>query len=83
MDEIAASIAGIRGGLDSLNRFDFVELRESLQSSLAGNPHLSAEDVEELIESAMGSAEETISEAIENLTDALEELNDSLEEMQE
>lgn len=83
MDEIAASVAGVRGGLDSLNQFDFVELRESLKSSLAGNPHLSAEDVEELIESAMQSAEETISEAIENLTDALEELNDSLEEMQE
>ena len=82
MGEIEASIAGVRGGLDSLNRFDFVELRESLKSSLAGNPHLSAEDVEELIESAMESAEETISDAIENLTDALEELNDSLEEMQ-
>ena len=45
-------------------------------------PHLSAEDVEELIENAMESAEESISEAIEELTDAIGELNETLEDMQ-
>lgn len=82
MDDIAASIAGVYSGINALNEFDFVEFREQLKSALAGNPHLSPEDVEELIESAMESTEDSISEAIENLTDALEELNDSLEDMQ-
>ncbi len=81
-DDIAASIAGVYSGINALNEFDFVEFREQLKSALAGNPHLSAEDVEEIIEGAMESTESSISEAIENLTDALEELNDSLEDMQ-
>ena len=83
MADVVASVAGVQSGLDSLNQFDFAELRESLKSSLAGNPHLSADDVEELIESAMQSAEESISDAIETLSDTLMELNDSLREMQE
>ena len=81
-DDIAASIAGVYSGINALNEFDFVEFREQLKSALAGNPHLSPEDVEEIIEGAMESTENSISEAIENLTDALEELNDSLEDMQ-
>lgn len=82
-DDIAASIAGIHDSIDALNSFDFVELREQLKSALAGNPHLSADDVEELIENSMENAQESISDAMETLTDTLMELNDSLREMQE
>ena len=83
VDDIAASIAGIHDSIDALNSFDFVELREQLKSALAGNPHLSADDVEELIENSMENAQESIADAMETLTDTLMELNDSLREMQE
>ena len=80
---INESIAGINQSLQSLNNFDFDALRESIQSSLAGNPHLSADEIEDLIQDCVDNAHDTISDAIDELTDALDELNDALEEMQE
>ena len=77
------SISGIHSGLEALNNFDFLALRESLKSSLAGNPNLSLNEVEELIADAMESAEDAVSDAIENLNDALEELNESIDALNE
>lgn len=79
---IAGSIAGINSSLEALNNFDLAAFRESLKRSLASNPNLSAEEVEEIIRDSMESVQETVSEAIDNLTDALETLNDTLEDMQ-
>jgi len=77
------SLDSINGSLQSLTNFDFDALRSSLQASLAGNPHLSADDIEEIIENSMESAQDTISDAIDELNDALEELTDALEDMQD
>ncbi|MBQ8170774.1 MAG: hypothetical protein IJZ95_02165 [Oscillospiraceae bacterium] len=82
-DAIGQSIVGINASIESLRNFDFDGLRESLKSSLASNPNLTAEEVEELIQDSMESAEDSISDAIDELNDALEELNDALEEMQD
>ncbi len=82
-DSISQSIVGINTSLESLRSFDFDALRESLQNSLSGNPNLSADEVEEIIEDSMESAQDTISDAIEELNDALEELRETLDEMQD
>lgn len=79
-DSISQSIVG---SLESLRSFDFDALRESLQSSLAGNPNLSANEVQEIIEDSMESAQDAISDAIDDLNDALEELHEALGEMQD
>lgn len=78
-----SSISGIHSGLEALNNFDFLALRESLKSSLAGNPNLSPNEVEELIADAMESAEDAVSDAIESLNEALEELNESIDSLNE
>ena len=84
-DDISAingSIAGIQNSINALNEFDLVEFREQLKSAIAGNPNLSADEIEDLIEDAVESTQDSISDAIDELNDALEELNDAIEEMQ-
>lgn len=82
-DSVEQSIAGISASLNQLSSFDFDAFAESIRSSLACNPHLSAEEVEEIIQDSIESTEDAISNAVEELTDALEELTDALEEMQD
>ena len=77
------SIMSINGSLDSLNRFDFNALGESIRASLAGNPNLSPNEIEEIVSDSIESAQDSISNAIEELNNALEELQDTLEEMQD
>ncbi len=79
---VSSSMMGIRNSIDALNGFDLVEFREQLKSALAGNPHLSADEVEEIIQDALDGTQESIDNAIEELNDALEELQDTLEDMQ-
>ncbi|MBP1543427.1 MAG: hypothetical protein J6A16_04965 [Oscillospiraceae bacterium] len=79
---LSGPIMGINASLEALNNFDIVEFREQLKSVLASNPHLSADDIEEIVQDGIESVQDSISDAIDELNDALEELNDTLEEMQ-
>ena len=77
------SLDSINGSLQSLQNFDFEALRNSLQATIACNSNLSAEDIEEIIENCLETAQDTVSDAIDELTDALDELTDALEDMQD
>ncbi len=80
---VEQSIASILGSLDSLNNFDFDALGDSIRASLAGNPNLSPNEIEEIVSDGIESAQDSISGAIDELNNALEELQDTLEEMQD
>lgn len=77
------TLDSINGSLQSLQNFDFEALRNSLQTTFACNSNLSPEDIEEIIENCLETAQDTVSDAIDELTDALDELTDALEEMQD
>lgn len=83
VDSVEQSIAGISASLNQLSSFDFNALGETIRSSLACNPHLSAEEVDEIIQDSIEGAQDAISNAVEELTDALEELTDALEEIED
>lgn len=79
-DSIVQSIAG---SLESLRNFDFDELGESIRASLAGNPNLSPNEIEEIVSDSIESAQDSVANAIDELNDALEELQDTLSDMQD
>lgn len=82
-DSVEQSIVGINASLESLNSFDFNALGESIRASLAGNPNLSPNEIEEIISDSIESAQNSISGAIDELNTALEDLQDTLDEMQD
>lgn len=77
-ESVEQSIAGISASLNELSCFDFDAFGESIRSSLSCNPHLSPEDIEDIVQSSIEGAQDAVSNAVEELTEALEEL----EEMQ-
>ncbi len=83
VDSVEQSIAGISASLNQLSSFDLDAFGETIRSSLACNPHLSAEEVDEIIQDSIEGAQDAISNAVEELTDALEELTDALEEIED